>query len=114
MLTRLQFSVLTTLAAVAFVLMVVDMVLFTHNRTAQAEVAARAQYVQQAVQLQPLFQELVKGLADLAVRRGDDALRELLVSQGVQISGPGASPAGVPMVSPASPPGADPKGGPRK
>ena len=107
MLTRMQFAVLTLLAAVSFVLMVIDVVLVSHNRGMQAEVAARGQYVQQAMQLQPLFHEIVKALADLAVRRGDDALRELLTSQGMTLSQPA-----LPAVPPASAP--DARGGPRK
>ena len=109
MLTRMQYLVLTTLASIALVLMVASMILFSQNRTAQAEVAARAQYVQQALQLQPLFQEMVKALADLAVRRGDDSLRELLVSQGVQMTQTPLAP----PVQPAAP-AAETKGAPRK
>jgi hypothetical protein len=120
-LSRLQYLLLTTLASISLVLMVASMILFTQNRAAQAEVASRAQYVQQTLQLQPLFQEMVKALADLAVRRGDDALRELLVSQGMQVpqTPPAAStqtpPAASTQPAPAAAaPGAPPKGAPRK
>ena len=113
MLSRLQYLLLTTLASIALVLMVASMILFTQNRAAQAEVASRAQYVQQTLQLQPLYQEMVKALADLAVRRGDEALRELLASQGMQMTQ--TPPAASTQAAPAAPaPAAPPKEAPRK
>ena len=60
--------------------------LFNGNRAAQAEVSSRAQYVQQTAQLEPLYREMVKALADLSVRNNDVQLREMLAKQGITLS----------------------------
>ena len=91
MLSRWQFMTLTVLATVTLALVVGDIVLHWSNRVAQAELAARAQYLQQTVQLQSLYQEIVKALADLAMRNQDAALRDLLAKQGIALAAPPAS-----------------------
>jgi hypothetical protein len=48
-------------AAIGLLLSVANMILFSQNRAAQAEVSGRAQYIQQAAQLEPLYREMVKG-----------------------------------------------------
>jgi len=98
LLNRWQFTTLTMLAALTVALMLADIALFTHNRITQTEVAARAQHIQQAVQLRPLYQEMVKALADLSVRHQDHALRDLLTAQGITLTLPPA-----PFAAPASP-----------
>jgi len=86
MLKRWEYWVLTLPALAAAVLVVVNMSLFTGNRSAQAEISSRAQYIQQSAQLEPLYREMVKALADLAVRNNDGQLRELLTKQGITVS----------------------------
>ena len=88
MLARWQFWVSTVLALVVAVVAGYDMMLFGQNRTAQAELARRNQYIQQSVQLEPLYREMVKALADLSVRNQDKALTDLLASQGITINAP--------------------------
>ena len=88
MLSRWQFTTLTVLSTLTLALVVVDIVLYSGNRSAQAEVAARAQYLQQTVQLQSLYQEIVKALAELSMRNQDGALRELLAKQGISLAPP--------------------------
>jgi hypothetical protein len=86
MLKKNEFMILTGLAAVGLLLAIVNMVMFGQNRQAQAEVASRAQYIQQSAQLEPLFREMAKALADLSVRNNDVELRELLAKHGVTLS----------------------------
>jgi hypothetical protein len=86
MLRKNEFWILTVLAAVGLVLAVTNMIIFGQNRQAQAEVTSRAQYIQQSVQLEPLYREMVKALADLSVRNNDGELRELLAKQGIALS----------------------------
>ena len=62
------------------------MAIFGQNRQAQAEVNARGQYIQQSAQLEPLYREMVKALADFSVRNNDLQLRELLAKQGITVS----------------------------
>lgn len=81
--TALQYRLLLLLSAVALVLAIVNAVMFSNNRQAQNELATRGQYIQQSLQLEPLYQSLIKSLADLAARDNDAELRELLGSQGI-------------------------------
>ncbi len=88
MLARWQFWVTTVVAFVVAVVAGYDMMLFSQNRSAQAELARRAQYVQQSLQLEGLYREMVKALADLSVRSQDKALSDLLASQGITVNAP--------------------------
>lgn len=93
MLARWQFWVTTVVAVVVAVVAGYDMMLFSQNRTAQAELARRTHYVQQSVQLEGLYREMVKALADLSVRSQDKALGDLLASQGITVNAPAAAAA---------------------
>ena len=86
MLKQWEFWTLTTLALLAAILMVVNMLLLTTVRAGQAEVAARQEYIQQTVPLETLYRDIVKALADLSVRRQDEDLRSLLSSQGISVT----------------------------
>jgi hypothetical protein len=52
-------------------LAIVNAVMFSNNRQAQNELATRGQYIQQSLQLEPLYQSLIKSLADLAAKDND-------------------------------------------
>lgn len=101
MLTRAQYLVLVVLAAVALMLVVANGVVFSLNRGLQAEVNARQQFVQQSVQLEGLYREIVKALAELAVKNGDQQIVQMLSAQGINVSV--SSPA-VPAATAAPPP----------
>ena len=85
MLKQWEFWTVTTLALVAAIFMVANLLLFTTLRTVKAEVAARQEYIQQTVQLETLYREIVKALADLSVRNRDEDLRALLSAQGISV-----------------------------
>jgi type VI protein secretion system component VasK len=74
---------LTALAAVALLLVITNIVLYSGNRTRQAAYAARAQYIQQGLQLEPLYQALVRGIVERAASTNDGELRALLAAQGI-------------------------------
>ena len=101
MLKKHEFWILTALAALGLVLIAINMIMFSQNRTAQAEVSGRAQFIQQAAQAEPLYRELVKALADLAVRNSDVELREMLAKQGITVS---VNPARIPPAVPTQEP----------
>lgn len=86
----------TVAAALAPVLVVVDLGLFERNRALQVEVASRQQFLQQTVQLDNLQRDLVNAIAALAARSDDLALRDILVDHGLM------SPVG--PQAPAAPP----------
>ena len=78
--------VLTLAAALGLTLALVNMALFEANRVLQLEVNARAQYIQQTVQLEGLNREIVGAIAQLAVRDNDDALRTMLTQHGITVT----------------------------
>jgi hypothetical protein len=92
MLKKNEFWILTALAALGLLLAVANMILFSQNRTAQAEITGRAQYIQQAAQLETLYREMVKALGELAIRNSDTQLRDMLAKQGITVTAPAAPP----------------------
>lgn len=106
MLKRWEFWLLTLLALAGAALVAVNIVLTTTNRTLQTEVNTRAQYVQQTGQLELLYREIVKALADLSVKNNDQQMRLMLGAQGITINAPAAGAAAV-----AGAPDAKSKGG---
>ena len=84
--TVFQYRVLVVLGALALALAIVNAVMFSNNRQTQNELATRGQYIQQSLQLEPLYQSLIKSLADLAAKDNDAQLRDLLASQGISFS----------------------------
>ena len=100
MLARWQFWVTTIVALLVALAAGYNMMLFGQNRIAQADLARRAQYVQQSVQLEGLYRDIVKALADLSVRNQDKALGDLLTAQGITVN---ASATGSPAATPTAP-----------
>src|SRR5215472_3474075 len=99
MLKTWQFWVLTALALIACAMAGTNGVLLMVNQKAQAEVAQRAQFIQQSIQLEALFGETVKALADWTVRNHDSAMHDLLAAHGINVGdnpAPAAAPAGAP------------------
>lgn len=92
MLARWQFWVTTLVAILVGLLAGYTMMLFSQNRITQAELAQRSQYVQQSVQLEGLYRDIVKALADLSVRNQDKALADLLTAQGITVNANAATP----------------------
>jgi hypothetical protein len=86
MLTSRQYWTLTAIAAVSVVLVIVNIVMLVNNRAAQKEINSRAQFIQQSAQLEVLYREMVKALADLSVKNQDKDLRDLLTTHGVTVN----------------------------
>lgn len=83
MLKQWQFMLLTALGLVSLALAVTNIVLFTGNREVQNEFSSRAQYIQQSQQLEPLYQGIVRNLAELTAKTNDPQIAQLLTSQGI-------------------------------
>ena len=81
-----QFWILTAIASLAFVLAATNAMIFTGNRARQAEIAERQTFVQQSAQLENLYREMVKALAELSARNSDDQLTNLLANQGITVT----------------------------
>lgn len=80
---RTQYWIVTVIAALGLVATAVNMVLVTMNRGAQTELAQRQQFVQQSLQLESLYREIVRGLAELGARNNDEQVRALLQRHGI-------------------------------
>jgi len=96
----------TLAAGVSVVLAGTNMILFEKDRSLQADVNARAQFLQQTAQLEILHREIVSAIANLSTRNKDDALGAVLSRHGITFQA--TSPPGLGM-SPTAPPAADPK-----
>lgn len=84
--TRLQFWLATAIACMAIVLVIVNGVLFTGNRALQADINNRAQFVQQSIQLEGLYNDIVRSLAELSARTNDEKLKSLLGRVGISFT----------------------------
>ena len=82
----IQFWATTTIGACCLVVLVGNVVLSTSNKTAQADIALRQQYVQQSVQLEGLYREIVRALAELGARNNDNDVKALLQRHGISYS----------------------------
>ena len=86
MLNKWQYNLLTALGALTLALAITNAVLFTTNRTAQAELAQRQQFVQQTGPLEGLYRDIVKALAEMAVKGNDKQVLDMLTAQGLSVT----------------------------
>ena len=77
---------LVALSGVTLVLVVVYIVVIQDNRSVQAEVNQRQQFINQNIQLGRINDALVRALAATAVSNKDDKLRDLLSQNGITIN----------------------------
>jgi len=96
-LNRTQFLSTTGMGLLLIVLVIADMVMFNSNRALQADLNRRAQFVQQSQQLEGLFNDMVRALADMSARTNDEQLKALLQSVGITFTvNPSAQAASAP------------------
>jgi hypothetical protein len=95
MLLKWQSNLLTALGVAALLLVLANALLFTQNRSAQAALNQRQQFIQQTVPLESLYREIVKALAEMAIKGNDRQVLDMLAAQGlsVTVNGPAAQPA---------------------
>ena len=80
---RLQFSLATALGALCLLMAGTNVTLSSLNRGLQGDIATRQQYVQQSVQLEGLYREIIRALAELGARNNDQDVRALLQRHGI-------------------------------
>ena len=83
---RLSYWTVTALAASCLLLVAAHALLQTMNRSLRADVETRQQYVQQSLQLEGLYREIVRSLAELGARNKDEQVRALLERHGITYS----------------------------
>ena len=74
------------LSGATLVLVVAYIILVQDNRSVQAEVNQRQQFINQSIQLGRINDALIRALAAAAVEQNDDKLRELLAQNGITIN----------------------------
>ena len=100
--SRMQWWFVSALAGLALLLMASSLTLGALNRSLQAEVGVRQQYVQQSLQLETLYREIIRALAELGARNNDGNLRELLLRHGITyVAAPAAAAAPPAAAAPA-------------
>ena len=72
-----------------------NVVLAYNNKSTQADINMRQQYVQQSVQLEGLYREIVRALAELGARNNDNDVKAMLQKHGISysVNSPTAAPA---------------------
>jgi hypothetical protein len=80
---RLSHAFTTTLGALALLTSVACITLALGNAAQRRELAEQQAFVQQSAQLEGLYREMVRALAELAARSGDEPLRALLQRHGI-------------------------------
>lgn len=103
--TRTQYWIVTLFGLLSLALLVANFTLLRGNRGLQRDIAARQQFVQQSVQLEGLYREIIRALAELAARNNDADVRALLGKHGITytVNPPAAAPAPTPAPA-VSPP----------
>ena len=93
------------LSGLTLVLVVAYIILVQDNRSIQAEVNQRQQFINQSIQLGRINEALIRALAAAAVNNKDDKLRDLLAQSGVTINAAGeASPSSSGPAEKSTPP----------
>ena len=80
------YRLLVALSGITLALVIVYIFLIQENRTVQAEVNQRQQFINQSIQLGRINDALIRALAASAVNDNDDKLRELLAQNGITIN----------------------------
>lgn len=91
--TRIQYWIAVALGAACLAAMAANLTLGWSNQSSRADIGQRQQYVQQSVQLEGLYREMVRALAELSARHGDEALRALLQRHGINVNPSAPAPA---------------------
>ena len=77
------------LSALTLVLVVTYIVLVQDNRSVQAEVNQRQQFINQSIQLGRVNEALIRALAAAAQSNNDDRLRGVLTQNGITVNAAG-------------------------
>ena len=100
---RIQFGLTTVLGVCCLAVLAGNVVLTYGNKAAQADIALRQQYVQQSVQLEGLYREIIRALAELGARNNDGDVKALLQRHGISYSVNAAAPTAAPSPAAATP-----------
>ena len=99
--SKTQYWILTLIAGAAFLVTLVNIALGVTNGNARTDVNQRQQFVQQSVQLEGLYKDIVRSLAELGARNNDGDVKAMLQKHGItyNVTPPANAPA--PAAAPA-------------
>jgi hypothetical protein len=104
MLKRGQFWSLSAIGAACLIVAALNMVMYSGNQGLRSRVSSRQQYIQQSLQLQGLYQQIVRAVADLSVRNHDEQLKAILAKEGINVTvHPQAASSPAPAARPGKP-----------
>lgn len=81
--SKTQFWIANVVGAACLMLLAAQLSLVALNRGLRADIETRQQYVQQSLQLEGLYREIVRALAELGARNNDEQVRGLLQQHGI-------------------------------
>jgi type II secretory pathway component PulM len=90
------YRITVALSGITLILVVVYLVLVQANRSVQAEVNQRQQFINQSIQLNRINAALIRAIAATAVNDKDDKLRDLLAQNGITINAKTGAPVEAP------------------
>jgi predicted Holliday junction resolvase-like endonuclease len=79
------------LSSLVLLLVLVNILLMMGNQSVQTEVGDRQQYIAQAIQLENLSRQVVGAMANMALKSNDEALKKLLMANGIDLDAAGAT-----------------------
>ena len=97
------YRVVLALSGITLILVLAYLSLSQQNRSIQAEVDRRQQFINQSIQLGRINDTLVRALAATAVSDKDDKLRDLLAQNGITINPTTGAPEREASPAPAAP-----------
>ena len=95
--TRIQYWIVTILAATSFAAMVANITLGYNNGAARTDVTQRQQFVQQSTQLEGLYREIIRALAELGARNNDGDVKAMLQKHGITYNVNAPTPSAPPV-----------------
>lgn len=94
--------IVALLAGAAFAATVTAIFVQSGNRDLQRDIARKQQEVNQALQLQPLNNQLIQTMAVMSIQRGDAQMAKILADHGITVQAtPSETPAAAPAPAPA-------------
>ena len=102
------YRVVLALSGITLILVLVYLSVNQQNRSIQAEVNRRQQFINQSIQFGRVNEALIRVMASVAVSDKDDKLRSLLTQNGITINPKTGTPA--PATESGSKPGPGEKG----
>jgi uncharacterized protein YpmS len=85
MVKKYEFIILLIVSIALAILILANVIMDRSNRSLQAELVERQNYIQQSIQLESLYVEMIKAIAELSEQTGDMALRQVLTNQGMTV-----------------------------